>query len=229
MSRSLALRALDELLGTCFLVGVGTGAIVAAARAGLQSPLALAAAWAFAVAVPVLLLADRSGAHLNPAVTLCLWRAGRFPGREVVAYVVAQIAGAFAASLTVLALGGQVASLGATVPRGGDLWIILPLEIPFTVALLAVVLFLTEPGRTPRTVELLLPAAVVGASTYVIGPWTGSSLNPARSLAPAVLSGTTTGLLLYFLAATLSIGLAVAGRRAVDPDRGRRSRSADGR
>jgi glycerol uptake facilitator-like aquaporin len=197
-------RCLAEAAGTALLVGIGTGAIVAGARFGSLPQWELALAWFAAVAVPVLAFARWSGAHLNPAVTAALTAAGRAPPSELVPYVLSQTAGAFAGSLAVLALLGPGAHLGATLPRGGAVWLVFPLEAAFTAALTLSVLYLTAPGRTPTWVALLLPAAVVGVSTFLIGPWTGSSLNPARSLAPAVLSGDLTALWAYLVAVPLT-------------------------
>jgi glycerol uptake facilitator-like aquaporin len=187
--------------GTALLVGIGTGAIVAGANAGGVGLWLIAVAWFIAVAVPVFVFARFSGSHINPAVTLALALSGRFPRREVLPYGCSQVAGAFVGSFIVLLVLGPAAHLGATLPRGGNLWLIVPLEVPFTLFLMLTVLYLTAPGRVVRPVELFLPALAVGISTYVIGPWTGSSLNPARTLAPGVLSGDVTGILLYFLAA----------------------------
>lgn len=209
MPPSLPVRCFSELAGTALLVGIGTGSIVAAANAGGEPQWVIALAWFAAVAVPVLLLARVSGSHINPAVTVSLWLAGRIRGRDVGPYVAAQVSGAFLGSFLVLLLLGPAAHLGATLPRDGNLWLIVPLELPFTFFLMVTVLYLTAPGRAVRAVELLLPALAVGISTYVIGPWTGSSLNPARSLAPGALSMDVTGLALYFVATFLGAIFAI--------------------
>ena len=201
MSASLGQRALAELVGTALLVGLGTGSLVAGARlGGLPLPL-LAVAWGVAVALPIQLWAGVSGAHLNPAVSGSLAVFGRFPPKELPVYWAAQIVGAFGGSLAVLATLGGGADLGATIPRSGAWSAVVPFELPFTLALVLAVLYLATRGRTPTRTELLLPAVVVAVSTELIGPWTGSSLNPARSLAPAVLSGVFTGWEWYLVAA----------------------------
>lgn len=227
MNRSLFERCLAEVAGTALLVAIGTGSIVAGANAGGVPQYILAVTWFVAVAVPVLAFAFVSGAHINPAVTVALVVSGRFPLRETGPYVAAQIAGAFGGSLAVWGVLGRGADLGATVPgRGGLLWV-LPLEFAFTALLVSSVFFLTAPGKLPARAELLLPAAVVGVSTYLIGPWTGSSLNPARTLAPAVLSGDFEGIGVYFAATLLAAVLVarIVRRRtfAVPRDRPRRT------
>jgi aquaporin NIP len=207
----LAHRALAEFAGTGALVGIGTGAIVAAARLGGEPQWIIALAWFAAVAVPVLLFASVSGAHLNPAVSFALVLRRKLPVAELPAYVLAQLGGAFAASAGVLVLLGPSAHLGATVPRDGAIWLIFPLEAAFTAALVLSVLYLVSLPGVPSPLELLLPAGVVGASTFLIGPWTGSSLNPARSIAPAVLSGEYLGLWAYLLILPVAALLTVLG------------------
>lgn len=208
MIRSLGLRCLVEVAATAVLVGVGTGAIVAAR--GDSPQWTLAVAWFVAVALPVVVFARWSGAHMNPAVTFALALSRRFPPREVLPYASAQVGGAFGGSFGVWAVLGDGIHLGATVPRGGDLLVILPLEVPFTAVLVLTVLYLTSPGRVVTPPKLLLPAVAVGVATFLIGPETGCSLNPARTLAPGALAGVYTGMPLYFVAAFLGAGLAVA-------------------
>jgi len=224
----LIVRCLSELLGTALLVGIGTGSIVAGANAGGVAQWVLAVAWFVAVAVPVFLLARVSGSHINPAVTVALATSGRFPWRETPAYVAAQVAGAFVGSSLVLAFLGSAAHIGATLPRDDNLWLIVPLELPFTMLLMLTVLYLTTPGKIVRQVELFLPAAAVGISTFVIGPWTGSSLNPARTLAPGVLSSDFFGIGLYFFAvfagALIAVLLWKSGHRRADGSPVNRSR-----
>ncbi len=207
---SLLQRTSAELVGTGLLVGIGTAAIVAGARAGGVPQSWLAVAWFAAVAVPILLFARISGAHLNPVVTLGLVAARRFPVRELPPYVAAQILGAFGGSLAVLACLGDSAHLGATLPADGNLPRTFVLEAVFTLLLVLSVLWLTSEGKFPREWELLTPPAVVGLSTLLIGPLTGSSLNPARSLAPGVLSGDLTGFWIYLVSTIVGSLAAVA-------------------
>jgi glycerol uptake facilitator-like aquaporin len=221
--RALLRRAVGEAAGTAILVGVGTGTIVAAFRAGGIPQWELALAWFAAVLVPIVLLIRTTGAHLNPVVTVALAASGRIGWREARAYVVGQLGGAFLASALLRAAWGNVARLGATVPAPGDLGRAFAGEVAFTAALIGAVFLLADLGEGRHRWRILLPPAVVGLSTYVIGPWSGSSLNPARTLAPAVVSGTYTDLWLYLVAVPLG-ALVVAALwrpRAVDRlDRG---------
>jgi aquaporin NIP len=192
VNHPLASRLLSEFAGTGILVGLGTGAVVASVGMGAERFPLLAVAWFVAVTIPVVLFAGISGAHLNPVVSLALAADRRLPAREVPPHLVAQVAGAFAGSAVVEIVLGPGGHLGATIPASNDVLRIFGDEFAFTFVL---------------------------ASTYVIGPFTGSSLNPARSLAPAVLSGTYTDLWVYFLAAPLAALAAVAVVRAVTRDR----------
>lgn len=211
------------MAGTALLVAIGTGTIVAAGNAGGIPQWLMGVAWFLAVLIPIVLFIGVSGAHLNPAVTLALASSGRIAWEEVPEYWASQFAGAFLGSAAVLVLVGEGSHLGATVPSNGDLLRTFAAEASFTALLVASVFALADRGEGRIRWRLLLPPGAVGVSTYVIGPWTGSSLNPARTLAPAVLSGTYADLWVYLLAVPLA-ALAVAALwrpRTVDiADRG---------
>lgn len=216
-------RVAAEAAGTAVLVGVGTGSIVAGARLGGAPPWLLAIAWFLAVLLPILMFIRISGAHLNPAVTLALAASGRIDWWEVPEYLLGQFAGAFVGSAVVLSSLGDLVHLGATVPAQGDLVRTFILELGFTMALVASVFVLSDLGEGRRRWRVLLPPTVVGISTYLIGPWTGSSLNPARSVAPAVLASTYSDLWVYLVAVPVGALLVAAlwKPRAVDRlDRG---------
>ncbi len=223
MSSPALERCLAEFLGTGLLVGIGTGTIVAAGRIGGIPPWLMAVAWFWAVLIPIALCVRISGAHLNPAVTLALSVSGRVAWKEVPAYWGSQFGGAFLASLSVrLALGGG-SRLGATVPVHIDAVGAFAAEAAFTALLVGAVFFVADRGEGRGRWRLGLPPAAVGVSTFLIGPRTGSSLNPARTVAPAVLSGTYTDLWVYLVAVPLA-AVAVAAvwkPRSVDiQDRG---------
>ncbi len=207
--RPLLRRCLAETLGTAILVGIGTGTIVGAGRIGGVPQWLMAIAWFAAVLVPIVLFIRVSGAHLNPVVTLALAASGRIAWKEVVGYVASQLAGAFIASLVVLLALGGGGHLGATLPAEGDVTRAFVGEAAFTALLVGAVFVLADRGEGRWRWRLLLPPLAVGLSTFVIGPLSGSSLNPARTLAPAVLSGTYTDLWVY-LVAVPAAALAVA-------------------
>jgi glycerol uptake facilitator-like aquaporin len=183
----------------------------------------MAVAWFLAVLIPILVFVRVSGAHLNPVVTLSLAVSGRVGWAEVPVYLLGQFAGALLGSLSVWIGLGNEAHLGATVPTIGSLVLVFGLEAIFTALLVVSVFVLSDRGEGRARWRLTLPPLAVGVSTFLIGPWTGSSLNPARSIAPALLSQTYTDLWVYLLAVVVG-GLAVAvcwRPRAVDRlDRG---------
>jgi aquaporin NIP len=216
LSSGLVTRLAAEAAGTALLVGIGTGAVVATTGGGPSRFFLLAVAWFVAVTVPVLLFAAISGAHLNPVVTLALAADRRLSPREVPGHVAAQVAGAFVGSAAVLLSLGTGSHLGATLPATNDLLRIFGDEFAFTFALVLSVLALVRGGAGRWRWRLTWPGVVVAVSTFVIGPVTGSSLNPARSLAPAVLSGSYADLWVYFFAAPLAALVAVVAARAAD-------------
>ena len=219
MNGSIVRRATAEAAGTALLVGIGTGSIVASVHLAGMRLLLLTGAWFLAVLIPIVLFIRVSGAHLNPMVTLALAVSGRIAWREAPYYVLGQFAGAFVGSACVLATFGDVAHLGATVPVQGNILRAFPAELVFTAGLVAAVFFLSDAGEGRFRWRIGMPPTVVAIATYVIGPWTGSSLNPARTVAPAVLSGTYTDLWLYLTAVPVGALLIAALWRPRSVDR----------
>lgn len=203
MKESILSRAVAEVFGTALLVGIGTGTMVGSARVGGIPLVVTAVAWFLAVLIPILLFIRASGAHLNPVVTVALAWSGRMAWREVPFYLLGQFSGALLGSALVLGLLGDVAHLGATIPSQGNVLRAFPAELVMTAALVASVFALSDFGEGRGRWRILLPPTAVAFATYVIGPWTGSSLNPARTLAPAILSGTFADLWVYFSAVPL--------------------------
>ncbi|HZY92644.1 MAG TPA: aquaporin [Thermoplasmata archaeon] len=199
-----------EFVGTALLVGIGTGAIVRAAEGGGSPQWQIAIAWFLALALAALAFIAWSGAHFNPGITIGLFLQGRHARAEVLPYLGAQFAGAFLGTYLVLELVGSAAHLGATLPAGGDLSRTFLLEFLFSAALGVSVgaasLTFAKWGRPVA----LLPSGVVGISTWLIGPLTGSSLNPARTLAPAVVSASYLGLWVYCIAPPFGATLGLA-------------------
>ena len=193
---------LAELAGTFALVLVGTGAVALGAP-----PAAVALAFGLVVAAAIAALGGVSGAHINPAVTLAVWLTGRLGGRAAAGYVVAQCAGAIAGSFAVLALAPR-GPLGATVPAVPP-GAALGLEALITFVLMTVILGVTERRRAPRLGVALAVGATVGLAAWIVGPLTGASMNPARSLGPAVASGDLVHLWLYAAAPSAGAVLAV--------------------
>jgi MIP family channel proteins len=199
---------LAESLGTFTLVALGPGAIMVAAKSGAFGHAEIALAFGLAVAVAVASIGAISGAHINPAVSLALWSVGRFPGREVLPYALSQSLGAVIASALLGWILGPVGGFGVTAPA-------IPLAQAFVVeagysGLLAfVIMAVAVDGRASKSSVPFILGFTVGAGALVTGPLTGGSFNPARSLGPAVLSGTWTAHWLYWAAPCVGMLLAV--------------------
>ncbi len=218
---SLHRRLAAETTGTFVLVFAGTGAIVSDALTGAVTHPGIALTFGLVVLALVYALGDVSGAHLNPAVTLGFVAAGRFPAREALPYAIAQTIGAVAASLLLLGLFPDAPTLGATVPRGtaGQSF---ALEVVLTWFLMLVVLCVSTGTREKGITAGIAVGAVIALEALFAGPISGASMNPARSLAPAVVSARFDHLWVYLTAPVLGALLAVPTfaviRPAVDPD-----------
>jgi len=193
-------RLVAEALDTFCLVFAGTGAVVVNAVAG--NPLGhggVAATFGLVVAVMIFTLGHLSGAHMNPAVTLAFSSARHFPPREVGPYIVAQVAGALLASLALRALFGLAGDLGATHPDHVSVGSALVLEAGLTAVLMIVILAVATDTRAVGSMAAIAIGATIAFEALVMGPITGASMNPARSLAPAVVGGDLTDLWIYLV------------------------------
>lgn len=204
--RSDALLA--ELVGTFVLVFFGCGAVMAhmtGSAVGLPvNGLGVAFAFGLAVFVMAYAIGPVSGCHLNPAVTLALVVSKRFAWRDVPAYWVAQVAGALAAAVSLRYVFGDVANLGATLPAAGlSHGALVAAEAIATGIFAFVILAVTRPSNPAPALNGIVIGTTLGSGLLVLGPLTGGSMNPARSLGPALVSGATDALLLY-LTATLA-------------------------
>jgi aquaporin NIP len=193
-------RLLAEAIGTFTLVFAGTSAVVADAEMdGIVGHVGIAISFGFALLVMVYAIGHLSGCHINPAVTLGLAATGRFPTAMVPLYIGAQLVGAFVASLLVLAIHGNDTNLGTTLPTGSDLQSFF-LEIILTFLLVFVICgTATDDRAIPGTAGLAIGGTLLLCAIFG-GPISGGSLNPARSLAPAVVSGTFESLWVYLTA-----------------------------
>lgn len=186
--QSLAQRSLAEAVGTFILVGAGTGAVGVASLGGEIGSPGVAAAFGLGVMIAIFALGHLSGAHLNPAVTFSFWSLGRISGRDTSGYIAGQLAGAFAASLGLRAALGGEADAGVTRPTlvgdGGAFAI----EIVLTAVLMLVIVSVATDTRAQGVLAAVAIGGTVAVAALVMGPVQGASMNPARSLAPAVVS-----------------------------------------
>jgi aquaporin Z len=207
--RSLSRRAAAEAIGTFVLVLIGTGAVmVNVGSRGLLGHAGVAAAFGAVVTAMVYALGHVSGAHINPAVTVALSSTGCFPRREVGPYLAAQCAGAVAASFTLRALLGTVGGLGATLPALGAARTFV-VEWLLSFVLMFVIVSVTTDERVVPGFAAIPVGLVVGFGVLVGGPLTGGSMNPARSLGPAIAAGTWAGHWIYWAAPVTAMLAAV--------------------
>ena len=196
-------RFTAELVGTFALVFAGTGAIVInSVSNGAITHAGVALTFGLIVLVMIYTFGDVSGAHLNPAVTLGFFAAGRLPGRDVVPYVVAQVIGAMLASGLLRGLFPGHATLGATLPAGSAAQSFV-LELVLTAMLMLVILSVSTGAKEKGITAGIAVGSIIGLEAMFAGPICGASMNPARSLAPAVVSGTFQYLWIYLAAPTL--------------------------
>jgi aquaporin NIP len=204
-----------EFLGTFTLVFAGTGAMVVNdVSGGAISHVGVALTWGLVVLAMVHALGDISGAHLNPAVTLGFFAARRFPAREVAPYVVSQSLGALAASGALRLLFPNHLALGASIPSGPALQSF-ALEVILTAMLMFVILSVSVGAKEKGITAGIVVGAMIALEAMFAGPICGASMNPARSFAPALMSGRLDSLWVYLTAPPLGAALAVLACRCV--------------
>jgi aquaporin Z len=199
-----------EGIGTFILVFAGTGAVmVNQISGGAVTHLGVSFVFGSVVAALIYGLGHLSGAHFNPAVTLGFWASGFFPRRRVLPYILAQSVGAIAASTLLLIALGSVAQLGATVPLNGNWLQSFVLETVLTFILMVVILGSGLDRRAHIGFAGLAIGLTVGLEAAFMGPITGASMNPVRSLGPAMVGGIWQHHWVYWLAPILGAQLAV--------------------
>jgi aquaporin Z len=208
VSIALYKRLLAEAFGTFWIVFAGTGAIVVSDATGVIPHTGVAIVFGLAVFAMISALGDISGAHFNPAVTIGFYLARRLTGRAVLPYVTSQIGGAIVASLLLRAIFPAHESLGATNPSGGfaQSW---ALEAVITMGLMFVILGVSTGAKEKGITASLAIGSVVALGALFAGPISGASMNPARSLAPALVSGHLENVVLYLTAPVVGAAMAV--------------------
>ncbi len=204
-----------EFFGTFALVFAGTGAIVINdVSGGVITHVGIALTFGLIVLAMVYAFGDISGAHLNPAVTIGFWSARRFESWLVLPYVGSQCLGAIAASVLLRLLFAAHPTLGATFPAG-PAWQSFVLELVLTFLLILVILSVSTGSKEKGITAGIAVGAVIALEAMFAGPICGAAMNPARSLAPALVSLHLNHLWIYLAAPILGADLAVLACRCV--------------
>jgi aquaporin NIP len=202
-------KAAAEIIGTFALVFAGTGAIVSnEVSGGTVTHVGIALTFGLVVMSMIYALGETSGAHLNPAVTFGFWLSNRLPTREVPLYISSQLVGAFLASGCLRVLFWSHPTLGATLPSGSHFQSFF-LETILTALLMFVILCVASGSKEKGIMAGIAIGGVVGLEAMFAGPICGASMNPARSIAPAIVSGRFAEVWIYIAGPLLGAALAV--------------------
>lgn len=203
----------DSLVASCIVEGIGTFALVFAGCGAIMTDVlshgqvthvGVGLVFGLIIAAMIYATGHISGAHLNPAVTLGFVIARHFPLHRMLGYWLAQFAGAIAASVSLRLLLGDVAHLGATMPMGtGGVWQSFALEALLTFFLMFVIMAVATDTRAVGQAAALAIGSMVGLEALFAGPISGASMNPARSLGPALIGWVWTGQWIYATAPLL--------------------------
>jgi len=211
-------KYLAEFIGTFALVFCGTGAIIInEVTGGAVSHVGIALTFGLIVLAMIYAVGEVSGANINPAVTFGFWLAGRLPAREVLPFVGSQTLGAILASATLKLLFPDNANLGATLPAGSPLQSFV-IEIFLMFFLMFVIINVSTGAKEKGITAGIAVSSVVALEALFAGPITGASMNPARSLAPALLSANLNSLWVYVAAPLIGAGLGVWGCKGIKND-----------
>jgi aquaporin NIP len=216
LARALA----AEAIGTFALVFAGAGAIMVDAKQGGLGHVGVAITFGLVIMAMVYAVGHVSGAHFNPAVSFAFALTRHFPWPRVAAYWTAQIIGALAAALILRGSLGDVANVGATLPTGSDgqafLW-----EVVLTFFLMFVIMAVATDTRAVGEAAAIAIGGTVGLDAMFGGPITGASMNPARSLGPAIAAGEFHSLWVYLLAPLVGAALGAVAYQFVRGEQAR--------
>jgi aquaporin Z len=208
-------RYAAEFLGALVLVFGGTTAIVAANTSTVPVLIVVPFAFGLALLAGLYAFGEVSGGHFNPAVSIAMFLDGRLALPDLIGYVVAQLAGAVAGSLLLLFATSQTAvATTATVPGAAGDWTAFELEVVFTAIFVAVILQASRSDKFGTSALLAIPLALTTVHFALI-PFSGSSVNPARSFGPALVGNEWSGFWIYVIAPPLGAAIAWAIHRVV--------------
>lgn len=207
-----------EFIGTFAMVFCGTGAMtINEITGGEVTHVGIAITWGLIVMAMIYAFAETSGAHFNPAVSIAFAYAKKFSWKEVPKYMIAQVLGALLASGILWFLFPDSEFYGATIPTL-DVWRAFVLELLLTYFLMLVIINVSTGSKEVGMMAGIAIGGVILLEAMFAGPMTKASMNPARSIAPAIVSGHYEHLWLYLLAPILGALLAVVSCRLVKGD-----------
>ncbi|MDC3344849.1 MIP family channel protein [Flavobacteriaceae bacterium] len=206
---------ISEFIGTFAMIFCGTGAMtINEITGGDVTHVGIGITWGLIVMAMIYAFGEISGAHFNPAVSIAFAYAKKFSWKEVPKYIFFQVAGAFAASLLLMWLFPKSELLGATIPTV-DVWRAFVLELILTFFLMVVIINVSTGSKEVGMMAGIAIGSVVLLEALFAGPITNASMNPARSIAPNIVSGNIKGLWLYILAPIIGALLAVVSCKFV--------------
>lgn len=215
MNHDLKKRLSAEFIGTFILVFAGCGAIIVDALTGAVTHVGIALTFGFVVSVLIYTFGHISGAHFNPAVTISFAAFNEFDKKQLIHYIIAQISGAILACSMLFVLfieesksAKELSYYGATIPSGSVFQSFL-FEVILTFILMLVIYGSAVHGKAVKSFAGLAIGLTVGLEAMFAGPICGASMNPARSIAPALISGNLESLWIYIAAPI--IGSLIAG------------------
>jgi MIP family channel proteins len=222
-----SLRALvAEAIGTFALVFAGCGAIMVDAKTGALGHVGVAITFGLVIMFGIYAVGHISGAHFNPSVTFAFALSRHFPWSRAVGYWGAQLIGAIAAAAVLRGSLGNIANVGVTLPSGSQgqsfLW-----ELVMTFFLMFVIMAVATDTRAVGEAAAIAIGGTVGLDAMFGGPISGASMNPARSVGPALVSGNLHALWLYIVAPICGASLAALAYQFVRGEQTRPARIAE--
>ena len=208
-------KYLSECIGTFILLFVGTGSVIVDQQTHALGLVGIAAVWGLVIVALIYSFGDISGTHINPAVTIAFAVDKRFEWKEVPAYLGSQLLGAFMASGLLKFLFPDNKTLGITQPLPGGEMQSFILEVVMTFILLMIILRVSTGAKEKGITAGLVIGATVCLLVLFGGPISGASLNPTRSIAPAIVTGNFQNLWIYLTAPTLGALLGVLVHRVL--------------
>ncbi len=201
---------LSEFVGTFALLFVGTGAIIVNdSSANALTHLGVSLAFGLVIMAMIFAVGPIGGAHFNPAVTVAFWLTGSFPASKIFPYIISQLAGALLASLSLRLLLPAHPTMGATIPTIPPFHAFI-FEVVLTFFLMFVISNVALGSKSQGETAAIAIGGTVAFCAIFAGPLTGASMNPARSIAPAIVAGIWREQWIYLTAPFIGAGIAAA-------------------